>query len=177
MPTFPTTIPPIYPQDKVAIVGFYPLSHLLTTLCRLAPFIDSISSHRAVKRAKPGSSHMACSKQTIESGETLMGPRFNAGDCAAAVSENLPHTAAAAASYYDLFLSYSANFASGYQPNPPGKPVSSCNGRRNMLCGEIDFPFFSDTSLTGSGYHWTLLPSRMKLSSTFAAKLAARSAK
>jgi len=52
--------------------------------------------------------------------------------------------AAAPASYYNLFLSYSADFASGV-PNPPG-----------------------------SGYHWSLQSFRLGLSSAFAKRLAAR---
>jgi hypothetical protein len=51
-----------------------------------------------------------------------------------------------AASYYSFFLSYSADFASGgSSANPPG-----------------------------SGYHWSLQPSRFGLSAEFAAKLEAR---
>ena len=49
--------------------------------------------------------------------------------------------AAAAAAYYNLFLSYSADFASGV-PNPPG-----------------------------SGYHWSLQSTRLSLSADFAARL------
>ena len=52
--------------------------------------------------------------------------------------------AAAAASYYNLFLSYSADFASGV-PNPPG-----------------------------SGYHWSLQSFRLGLSAAFSARVAAR---
>jgi len=52
--------------------------------------------------------------------------------------------AAAAAAYYDFFLSYSADFASG-QPNPPG-----------------------------SGYHWSLQQSRFGLSAAFQARLEER---
>ena len=50
----------------------------------------------------------------------------------------------AAAAYYDLFLSYSADFASGV-PNPPG-----------------------------SGYHWSLQSTRLGLSADFARRLAMR---
>ena len=53
-------------------------------------------------------------------------------------------SAAAAAAYYNLFLSYSADFASG-APNPPG-----------------------------SGYHWSLQSFRLGLSAGFAERLAAR---
>lgn len=49
------------------------------------------------------------------------------------------------ASYYNVYLSYSANFASGYSPNPPG-----------------------------SGYHWSLQQMRFSLSSTMEEKLRAR---
>lgn len=49
-----------------------------------------------------------------------------------------------AAAYYNLFLSYSADFASGV-PNPPG-----------------------------SGYHWSLQSTRLGLSAGFAARLAQR---
>ena len=55
----------------------------------------------------------------------------------------LPSEAGAAA-YYNLFLSYSADFASGV-PNPPG-----------------------------SGYHWSLQSTRLGLSAGFAARLAER---
>ena len=53
---------------------------------------------------------------------------------------------AAAAAYYNFYLSYSADFASG-TPNPPG-----------------------------SGYHWSLQQSRFSLAPAFAARLAARRA-
>ncbi len=55
--------------------------------------------------------------------------------------------AAAAAALYPFFLSYSANFASGYSPNPEG-----------------------------SGYHWSLQASRFTLSAAFAERLAAKQA-
>ena len=74
---------------------------------------------------------------------------MTAADCFDTITE--PRAIAAEASepdaqsYYELFLSYSANFAGGYQPNPPG-----------------------------SGYHWSLLPSRLKMSPAFAAKVASQ---
>jgi len=49
------------------------------------------------------------------------------------------------ASYYNLYLSFSANFASGYSPNPPG-----------------------------SGYHWSLQQMRFSLSSAMEEKLRTR---
>lgn len=74
---------------------------------------------------------------------------MTAADCFDAVTEpRVIETEAPqpdAKTYYELFLSYSANFAGGYQPNPPG-----------------------------SGYHWSLLPSRLKMSPGFAAKVASR---
>ena len=53
---------------------------------------------------------------------------------------------AAAAGYYNFFLSYSADFASG-APNPPG-----------------------------SGYHWSLLRSRFSLSAPYKTRLLAAAA-
>ena len=102
---------------------------------------------RATRLAKPGVSHVACSRQNEDAGHSLSG--MTAADCAAAVSQPLRTSGSksAASSFYELFLSYSANFAGGYSPNP-----------------------------AGSGYHWTLLPSRLKLSPAFAARVAARRA-
>jgi hypothetical protein len=51
--------------------------------------------------------------------------------------------AAAISEYYYSYLSYSANFAGGYTPNPPG-----------------------------SGYHWSLQSMRFGLSAQFAARVA-----
>ena len=103
------------------------------------PFVFS-----SKKRAKPGQSHSACSRAT----DSAL-PGISAADCSAAIAEHhVDQGASSATSYYNLFLSYSANFASGYQPNPPG-----------------------------SGYHWTLLPSRLKMSPAFAAKVATRRAR
>jgi len=48
------------------------------------------------------------------------------------------------ATYFPLYLSYSANFADQAPPNPPG-----------------------------SGYHWSLQQSRLQLSAAFAQRLAA----
>lgn len=70
-------------------------------------------------------------------------------DSAAPLSRPLTRAEAASeardsAAYYDFFLSYSADFASG-KPNPPG-----------------------------SGYHWSLLQSRIGLSAAFQQRLKAR---